>query len=208
MASVVLPIFPLPDATLFPHTMLPLHVFEARYRALVTDCLARDRRLAIVGLRPGYEGDYEGKPAVHRVAGAGEIVRWERLATGRYNLLVRGDRRVRIDAELPTETLYRVVRATVLADAGLGAAAVEPLARSVKDLCRRVLRAVNRSSERLERALAAADSPGALCDQVASAVIPDPAMRQRLLEEPNVERRLRRLRAALGALLQQLGGER
>jgi len=47
---VYLPIFPLPDLTFFPHTLLPLHIFEARYRAMITDCLARDRRLAVVGL--------------------------------------------------------------------------------------------------------------------------------------------------------------
>ena len=113
---VVLPIFPLPGLTFFPHTLLPLHIFEARYRAMVSDCLARDRRLAVVGLEPGYEAAYDGKPAVHAVAGAGEIIRWERLATGRFNILLRGDCRVRIEAELPTDTLYRVVRGRVLED--------------------------------------------------------------------------------------------
>src|SRR3989304_4353631 len=115
---VVLPIFPLPGLTFFPHTLLPLHIFEARYRAMVTDCLARDRRLAVVGLRPGYEATYDAKPEVYAVAGAGEIVRWERLATGRFNVLVRGDCRVRIETELPTDTLYRVGRARVPEDAG------------------------------------------------------------------------------------------
>src|SRR5436190_1218744 len=70
-APLVLPIFPLPDVTFFPHTLLPLHVFEARYRAMIMDVLARDRRLAVVKLRPGYEATYAGKPPVHEVAGAG-----------------------------------------------------------------------------------------------------------------------------------------
>ena len=95
MPPLTLPIFPLPDVTFFPHTLLPLHVFEARYRAMVMDALARDRRLAIVRLRAGFEAAYAGKPAVHAVAGVGEIVSFERLATGRYNILVRGDARVR-----------------------------------------------------------------------------------------------------------------
>src|SRR5437870_8159330 len=90
VAKIFVPIFPLPDLTFFPHTLLPLHVFEARYRAMVTDSLARDRRLAVVKLKPGFEASYAGKPAVHAVAGAGEIVSWERLATGRYNILVKG----------------------------------------------------------------------------------------------------------------------
>ena len=57
--QLILPIFPLPDVTFFPHTFLPLHVFESRYRAMVTDALARDRRIAVVRLRPGYETSYE-----------------------------------------------------------------------------------------------------------------------------------------------------
>ena len=83
-AQISLPIFPLPDLTFFPHTMLPLHIFEARYRAMITDCLSRDRRLAVVGLRPGYEASYEGWPAVYDVMGVGHIVQWERMATGRF----------------------------------------------------------------------------------------------------------------------------
>jgi Lon protease-like protein len=50
---LTLPIFPLPDVTFFPSTLLPLHVFEARYRAMVMDVLARDRRLAVVKLSQG-----------------------------------------------------------------------------------------------------------------------------------------------------------
>src|SRR5437016_8230578 len=92
---LTLPIFPLPDVTFFPNTLLPLHVFEARYRAMVMDVLARDRRLAVVKLKPGFEASYAGKPAVHAVAGVGQIVSCERLATGRYNILVKGDCRVR-----------------------------------------------------------------------------------------------------------------
>ena len=88
--ELVIPIFPLPDVTLFPHTVLPLHVFEARYRAMITDALARDRLLAVARLLPGYEATYAGKPPVASVAGAGEIVKWERLPGGRYNILVEG----------------------------------------------------------------------------------------------------------------------
>ncbi len=114
MGQIFVPIFPLPDLTFFPHTVLPLHVFEARYRAMVTDCLARDKRLAVVGLKPGFEPSYDGKPPVHDVAGMGGVIRWERLATGRYNILLRGEARVRIDRELPSDTLYRMVAATPL----------------------------------------------------------------------------------------------
>jgi len=199
------PIFPLPDLTFFPHTILPLHVFEPRYRAMVNDCLGRGRRLAVVGLKPGYEDDYEGKPAIHAVAGAGQIVQWERLATGRFNILVKGDGRIRIEREIPTDTLYRVAEATALADVGAGGAAAGRLMTEIKTRCRRVLTAVGRSSPRLDEALAASSSsPPVLADQIASALISSPALRQRLLEETDVERRLRLLLAALDRLLGQL----
>ena len=202
---VVLPIFPLPGLTFFPHTLLPLHIFEARYRAMVTDSLARDRRLAVVGLKPGYEADYDGKPAVYEVAGAGEIVRWERLATGRFNILLRGDCRVRIEAELPTDTLYRVVKTRVLedvvpqGDAGRLASQTD----RVTAACLKLLEAHGQSSREVERALRAATVPGVVADQIASGVIPDPLLRQELLETLDVGRRLERLAAALDDLLRQ-----
>jgi uncharacterized protein len=206
-AQISLPIFPLPDLTFFPHTMLPLHIFEARYRAMVTDCLARDKRLAVVGLKPGYEASYEGKPAVHQVSGVGRIVRWERLPSGRYNLLVRGEGRVRIDRELPTDTLYRMVVATPLGETGVGGPAVPALTARVKARCRQILSAVGRSGADLQAMMEGLEEPAALCDQVASALVPAPTTRQALLEELDVERRLERLAAALDALLSQLTEE-
>ena len=201
---VCLPIFPLPDITFFPHTVLPLHIFEPRYRAMVSDCLARNRKLAVVGLKPGYEDNYEGKPAVHAVAGAGEIVRCERLATGRFNILLKGESRVRIDREVPSDTLYRLVEARVLADVGDGGARADALTSEIKARFRRVLNAVGRSSPRLEAALSSSPSPAILADQIASALIPSPPLRQRLLEETDVERRLGLLLTSLDRLLERL----
>jgi Lon protease-like protein len=200
------PIFPLPELALFPNTLLPLHIFEPRYRAMVTDCLARDRRLAIVGLKPGYDGDYAGRPAVHEVAGLGRVVKCERLATGRFNILLKGEVRVRIERELPSDTLYRLVQSVELRDGGAERDAVPPLLHEVKRACRRILEAVRRATPEMEETLTAAAAPGVLCDQVASAMIPSPAVRQALLEELDVERRLRRLLAELENLLQQLKG--
>ncbi len=207
MAPVHLPIFPLPDLTFFPHTFLPLHIFEARYRALVTDCLVRDKRLAVVGLMPGYEAGYDGKPAVHGVGGVGRIVQWERLATGRFNILLQGECRARIDREIPSDTLYRIVSATPLIESGADRPGVAGLAQRVKDRCLRILDAVGPPTAELREAIGAVSAPAELCDQVASAVIPQPAVRQDLLEELDVERRLGRLAAALDDLLKQVTGE-
>lgn len=207
MAQISLPIFPLPDLTFFPRTLLPLHVFEARYRAMVTDCLSRDRRLAVVGLKPGYEASYEGKPPVHAITGVGRIVQWERLPTGRYNMLLRGECRARIDRELPTDTLYRMVAATPLEDTGADGPAVAALTARVKARCGQILTAVGRSGAELQESLGALEDPAELCDQVASALVPAAAVRQRLLEELHVERRLEALAVALDDLLSQLTGE-
>jgi len=61
-------IFPLPEAVFFPETVLPLHVFEPRYRQMVADCLAADGWMAVVMLRPGWEKDYQGRPPVESIA--------------------------------------------------------------------------------------------------------------------------------------------
>lgn len=207
MASVFLPIFPLPDLTLFPHTLLPLHVFEARYRAMVMDCLARDKRMAVVGLKPGYEGAYDGRPAVYEIAGVGRIVQCERLATGRFNILLKGETRVRIDRELPADTLYRMVAGTPLGETGAARDGVGALAARVTGRCLGILRAINRPTAEMEESLAGA-APGALCDRIAAAVIAEATVRQALLEELDVERRLRRLAEALDDLYTELQGDR
>jgi len=204
---VSLPIFPLPDLTFFPHTLLPLHIFEARYRAMITDCMGRDRQLAVVGLKPGYEAIYDGRPPVYPIAGAGIIVRCERMATGRFNILLKGERRVRIEREMPTDTLYRMVVATPLDDVGADRPSLPGLAGDVRERCLQILEALGRGSREMRESLEAERSPAELCDQVASGVIPSSAVRQSLLEEVNVERRLERLAAALADLLKQLTRE-
>jgi hypothetical protein len=204
---VIVPIFPLPDVTFFPHTLLPLHVFEARYRAMVIDALERDRRLAVVKLQPGYEAGYAGKPAVHPVAGLGEIVSCERLATGRYNILLRGECRVRLEDELPSDTLYRVVRARRLADAEPAGDATAALTR-MRAACRSLLGALQRPADLLDPALAEGQAAGVIADRVAAAVLPDADLRQSLLETLDADARVRRVADAVESLVRELNGGR
>ena len=204
---VVVPIFPLPEVTFFPHTLLPLHVFEARYRLLVIDALERDRRLAVVKLQPGYEAAYAGKPAVHPVAGLGEIVSCERLANGRYNILLRGECRVRLEQELPSDTLYRLLRARRLADTEPTGDVAPALAR-IRAACRSLLSALARPADLLDTALADGQAPGVVADRVAAAVLPDAAQRQALLETLDVDARVARVADALEVLVKELRGGR
>ena len=206
-SQTVLPIFPLPDVTLFPHTVLPLHVFEARYRVMVADALARDRRLAVVKLRAGWEPGYAGKPPVHAVAGAGEIVSCRRLATGRYDIVVRGDCRVALGAEIPSDTLYRLVRARRLHEAPAAGDTAATLER-VRAACGRLLAALERPAGLLDVALSSEPGPGAVADRVAAAVLPDAALRQELLETFDVAIRLARVADAVESLVREVTGGR
>jgi uncharacterized protein len=97
--SDLLPLFPLPNVVLFPNVFLPLHIFEPRYREMVADAVASDRMIGMVLLRPGWERDYEGRPPIYPVGCSGVVTHAERLADGRYNLVLRGLDRFRIIEE-------------------------------------------------------------------------------------------------------------
>jgi uncharacterized protein len=96
MLPANLPIFPLPNVVLFPNVFLPLHIFEPRYREMVTNALEEDRLIGMVLLRPGWEGQYDAKPPVYPVGCAGLITHAERLPDGRYNIVLQGMEKFRI----------------------------------------------------------------------------------------------------------------
>jgi Lon protease-like protein len=104
MVSRVLPLFPL-HVVLFPGRPLPLHVFEPRYRALLDDCLATDRRFGVVAIR--YGRAERGAAEVYNVGTVAEIVRVERLDDGRSNIVTRGAERFRIDRILCDRSYLR-----------------------------------------------------------------------------------------------------
>jgi Lon protease-like protein len=97
--SDLLPIFPLPNVVLFPNVFLPLHIFEPRYREMVADAVASDRLIGMALLKPKWEGNYEGRPPVYSIGCSGVITHVERLADGRYNIVLRGLQRFRILGE-------------------------------------------------------------------------------------------------------------
>ncbi|HEX4345991.1 MAG TPA: LON peptidase substrate-binding domain-containing protein [Vicinamibacterales bacterium] len=97
--SELLPIFPLPTTVLFPNIFLPLHIFEPRYRAMVADAIDSDRLIGMVLLKPGWERDYEGQPAVYPIGCSGVLTHAEPLDDGRYNIVLRGLERFRIVEE-------------------------------------------------------------------------------------------------------------
>src|SRR5512135_1984732 len=84
------PLFPLPNVVLFPRAVLPLHIFEQRYKVMTADALAGRRMVAMAVLRPGWERDYYHKPAIHPVVCVGRILSSEQLPDGNYNFLLQG----------------------------------------------------------------------------------------------------------------------
>jgi Lon protease-like protein len=135
MLPPTIPIFPLPNVVLFPNVFLPLHVFEPRYREMVADALGSDRIIGMVLLRPGYEADYEGRPAVYPIGCAGLISHAEQLGDGRYNIVLHGLQKFRILSE-DTSRSYRLAR-------------VETLIEPVSDADRALMRAERRRLEAL-----------------------------------------------------------
>src|SRR5262245_58032139 len=125
-------LFPLPNLVLFPNVVQPLHIFEPRYRQMTADALAGDRLIAMALLKPGWEKNYEGAPAVHPIACLGRILAEQPLEDGRYNLLVRGEMRVRLVEEFDGGKLYRTFRVEPVADLGVPEGKVE------RDLRRRL----------------------------------------------------------------------
>jgi Lon protease-like protein len=102
-------IFPLSGAVLFPGLQLPLHIFEPRYRAMVSDALARDRRIGMIQpQRPA-----EGAP-LYLVGCLGKIGEVEALDDGRFNIILEGEARFRVRRELDVATPFRQVEAELL----------------------------------------------------------------------------------------------
>jgi len=94
-ASSSLPIFPLPGAVLLPHALVPLHIFEPRYRKMIRDCEAGSRVLALANIASS-EAAAERPPKVLPAIGVGVLARTEPLADGRFNIVLRGVSRARI----------------------------------------------------------------------------------------------------------------
>jgi Lon protease-like protein len=107
--AFLLPLFPLPNMVFFPNTRVPLHVFEQRYRQMIADALGNDQRVGIVLLRPGWESDYFGAPAIHICGTMGTIEQAVPLDDGRFNILLRGDVRFRVIDEV-SRNPYRMAR--------------------------------------------------------------------------------------------------
>jgi Lon protease-like protein len=182
-------LFPLPDVVLFPHALLPLHIFEPRYRQMTEDALAGDRLVTMVQIRSAQQGSPWVEPVpIVDVGCIGKIVQHERLPDGRFNFLLLGCKRVRLNREIITPKLYRVAEAELIEDEEPGPM-FEARRHDLITLFRQVLEKRRQLDDDLKTLLDSAVPVGVLSDIIAHALGLPSEMKQTLLAEPNVERR-------------------
>ena len=198
-----LPIFPLPGGVLLPHGLVPLHVFEPRYRKMTRDCEEGMRVLALAHI-PDEVAAAGKPPRVLPVIGVGVLARVDRLPDGRFNIVLRGTKRARIVEELRSGEPYRLVRAELLEPAQPLSPRIAQLADSLKRLVL-ALSSAHRTPElqALVQLAARVRDPGDLADVVAGALLEDPADRQAALEAVELLPRLELVTQAAAAVLAQ-----
>jgi Lon protease-like protein len=196
-------LFPLPDLVMFPHVVQPLHIFEPRYRDMLNDALDGDGLLAMAILAPGWERDYEGRPALLPHVCLGKVVTHHRLDDGRYNLMLLGMRRGRIIAERPATRSFRQAEVVLMDDvySEVGEAARAGMQAALAKAFQRSLPLANDAKhEGAVKELLASDVPlGVLTDLVSFALPLKPKLKRELLGEVDVDRRARLLLDAMGA---------
>lgn len=198
-----LPVFPLPGVVLFPGALLPLHVFEPRYRAMLQDTLDAHGALALAQLLEGT--DEWGQPRFAEIAGGGIVASHDPLADGRSNIVVLGQGRLRL-REIPPDGTFPYRRAM--------ASALESFPIPVSESSRTALLSaatmfageVKRHDPSFSFQVPASDDGGELADACAGQLIVDPEVRQAVLEELDPERRvdlvLRELARQHGSMLE------
>lgn len=203
-----LPMFPLPGVVLFPNAMLPLHIFEERYRKMTRDVLESHRHLAMAMLQSEAEDDAEerARPAVRPIMGVGEVVMAHELPDGRFNLVVRGRARVELQEELTTVEPYRMIIANVRADAPVTQPReLADADQSLRALVGRLADGIPEGGELLRQVVASQATPAELADVLAAALVVDVQKRQRLLETRDLVKRIERVTAEVVAMTGRLG---
>lgn len=202
-----LPIFPLPQVVLFPHAMLPLHVFEPRYRTMLKDCLETHKVMAIALIPDSNDTNDHGDPKIASVVGLGVIVEHQELPDGRSNILVHGRGRARLH-ELPFVPPYRRARAELLPDVRATIANEERTA--LLAVASAFASDVHKRDPNFSFRLPPNVEPSTLADLCAHHMIIDAQRRQRILEELDPRERVRMVISDLtlqhSALLRESGG--
>ncbi|HZM01087.1 MAG TPA: LON peptidase substrate-binding domain-containing protein [Planctomycetota bacterium] len=176
-ALVKAPLFPLPDGALLPGELLPLHVFEPRYRAMLADARAGSRVIAIATLLPGWEADYAGAPAIAEIVGLGRIVDDRSQPDGTSDIVLQGLLRAEVAVELESDRPYRLAGLVPCPDGELHPAEAWRLR------CELLLGIAGRLRTRAFRYdLTAGFDVGALVDRIAGSLDLQPPHKVRMMQ--------------------------
>jgi ATP-dependent Lon protease len=185
------PVMPLPGALLFPHAMLPLYIFEARYRAMLEHALANHRMFCVTLINPDYAG-WDSVDDFNHIATVGLI----RACVGRgdatSNLILQGLQRVEFTS-FRQEKPFPIADIQPLGSVRSAAAETDALAAKVLEIYAAFKRKGRRFPEKVDEYLSRLTDTEMLADLMAATFVVEPIRRQRLLEELSVARRLRLL---------------
>lgn len=192
------PLFPLPNVVLFPRAVLPLHIFEQRYKAMTADTLEANRLVAMALLKPGWEKAYYQRPAIEPVVCVGRILSWEKLTDGCYNFLLQGWLRAEIVREFAhTGRPYRLAELRPLPQGNT----LEIDLGYQRDRLQQILSQEHLSGltmVRQYRELIGSPLPTAdVADLAAFSFLDDVLLKQELLADTDVPRRVERLVKAM-----------
>ncbi len=184
------PVMTLPDVAFFPQALMPLHIFEPRYRQMLGDVLATNRLFAVAGLDPRNLSDLGGMEPCHRVASVGIVRACQKNENGTSNLLLQGLCRVAV-AGIVTDEPYRRIRVRALAsEPGATSGENEILRRDLARLIGLKLKLAAVGHSDMTAFLKTVDDPEAFVDLAAFSLCENTAMKQKLLETLDVHRRL------------------
>ena len=201
--SRAMPVFPLDSVVLLPQQVMPLHIFEPRYRQMVDAALDGVGQIAMGTFQgEGWKQEYHGNPPLRPAVCVGQIVQHEKLPDGRYNILLQGVCRAKVVDEVPPDG-DRLFREAVLEPVGVGEDGEDaPNAESLREwidtaLTEGELRRMV-VADQVRKYVENEDVPThALLELVSFAMLTDPAVRYRLLEEGELEARCSLIRAGL-----------
>jgi Lon protease-like protein len=185
------PIMVLPNAVLFPHSLLPLHIFENRYRQMLSHCLTGERMFSVALAKTGIR-EPKGVEDLRSVAGIGLIRACVGNENGTSNLVLQGLARVRI-VDWTQEEPFRIAEIELIESRIANAIEADALGEKVKELCARIQQLGLPLPPNLLEQMHQIDSPEILADVVGAAFVSELAPRQQLLESPDVAERLRLL---------------
>jgi Lon protease-like protein len=185
------PVMPLPGAVLFPNALLPLYIFEPRYREMLEQALKRDRMFSVTLIKPSCPEWHAPEDFFH-LATVGLIRACVGRGDGTSNLVLQGLHRVRFTS-FEQETPFPLAKIDIVESENNATVETEALGEKVLELYRKLKRTERQLPPKVDRYLAQLGDLEMLADLVASTFVEDPLRRQRMLEEPSVNQRLRLL---------------